>query len=159
MCMYPNTSLLKKLYLAHYRWHYGFTHGLWGLPTVIRKSRIEWRRPDKKKKALFPAGWHAFKNPMSFPSTTKPNIWLNEEAAEHDNVILVQARELERNNTKWEVVFGNETSTSLNRVENSPNVLLQDVCCIHYVPRHGDSVSLKDLLSVIGHGGLSLPVT
>lgn len=54
---------------------------------------------------------------MSFPSATEPNIWLNEEAAERDNMILVQARELERKNTKWEVVFGNETGTSLNRVK------------------------------------------
>lgn len=64
------------------------------------------------------------RKPMSFPSATEPNIWLNEEAAEHDNVILVQACELERNNTKWKVEFGNETSTSLNRVKNSPNVPL-----------------------------------
>ncbi len=53
---------------------------------------------------------------QSFPSATEPKIWLNEEAAEHDNVILAQARELERKNTKWEVAFGDESSTSLNRV-------------------------------------------
>lgn len=44
---------------------------------------------------------------MSSPSATEPDIWLNEEAAEHDNEILVQAQEIEGNNTKWEVEFGN----------------------------------------------------
>lgn len=44
---------------------------------------------------------------MSSPSATEPDMWLNEEAAEHDNEILVQAQEIEGNNTKWEVEFGN----------------------------------------------------
>ena len=43
--------------------------------------------------------------------------------------------------------------------KNSLNVLLWDVCVAFIIsPRHGDSVSLKDLLSVIGHRGLSFPV-
>lgn len=44
---------------------------------------------------------------MSSPSATEPDMWLNEEAAEHDNEILVQAQEIEGNNTKWELEFGN----------------------------------------------------
>lgn len=35
---------------------------------------------------------------MSSPSATEPDMWLNEEAAEHE--ILVQAQEIEGNNTK-----------------------------------------------------------
>ena len=41
-----------------------------------------------------------FLKPVSFPRATEPNIGLNAEAAEHDNVILVQAHEPERHNTK-----------------------------------------------------------
>lgn len=125
MCTYPNTSLLKTLYLVHhqYGFHMGYEVCLLSLGKA-GQDREDQMKKKKKKKALFPAGSHDFKNPKSFPSATEPNIWLNEEAAEHDNVILVQACEPERNNTKWEVAFGNETSTSLNRGENSPNVLL-----------------------------------
>ena len=67
---------------------------------------------------------------MSFPSTTEPNIWLNEEAAEHGNVILVQARQLERNNTKREVAFGNETSISFEGVKKQPQCFT--VGCVLY---------------------------
>lgn len=37
---------------------------------------------------------------MSSPSATESDMWLNEEAAEHDNEILVQAQEIEGNNKK-----------------------------------------------------------
>lgn len=106
----PKHIIIKKHSLVHHGWHYGFSHVLWGLPTVIR--------PDEKQYTLFPAGWHAFKNPLSFPSSAEPNIWWNEEAAEHINVILVQVRELEKNNAKWEVsVQWNQPILNLNQKE------------------------------------------
>ena len=51
-----------------------------------------------------------------FPSATEPNIWQNEEAAEHDNVISVKVAWTGEGQEKtWGVVFGNETHTSLNK--------------------------------------------
>lgn len=89
---------------------------LWGHPAVIRKCRAEYRKWDEDNEAYFLQA-ASFQNPMSFPSAAEPNICLNEEAAEHDNVILVQAHALERNKTEWKVELRNETRTSLNQVK------------------------------------------
>lgn len=78
------------------------------MSSVIRKG-IE----NKGKNNPFPCWLVCVQGPcrseylMSFLCGTEPNISLNEEVAEHDNVILVQASELERNNAEGEVVFGN----------------------------------------------------
>lgn len=69
----------------------------------------------KRNEPYFPLAELLSRIQCLFPSATEPNIWLNEEAAEHDNVISVKvawARE-EREKT-WGIAFGNQTSTSLN---------------------------------------------
>lgn len=78
--------------------------------TIIRKRRAH----EKKKKLYFLlADTLSRKSSVFSLSATEPNIWLNEGATDHGNVILVRACDLERSDTKREVVFGDEIRTIL----------------------------------------------